>query len=297
MTVNSPEPTPLSHWLRRLWPFYCFLAILVNFGYALYDSYQIDGDAVSYMDIADLMRAHNWAGVINGYWNPLYPAFLTLGHAIFHPTRYTELHACYMVNFGIFLLEMLAVVAFSDALVQLRDLRETVSTASSSLPFLLDRYSLRYLGVAILVISTQREVSIGKVRPDALLQAFLLFALAALFRHLATARVRYAALDGHCSRSRLSDEVLRVSVHFALRYGSGRLPAFLATARSCARSGLGSPRTHLLLRCCWPLHRSALETEAPLRLRRLRKPQLRLVRCRHRKDASPAVPDEPLRRR
>jgi hypothetical protein len=196
MTVNSPEPTPLSHWLRRLWPLYCFLAILVNFGYALYDSYQIDGDAVSYMDIADLMRAHNWAGVINGYWNPLYPAFLTLGHAIFHPTRYTELHACYMVNFGIFLLEMLAVVAFSDALVQLRDLRETVSTASRSLTFLLDRYSLRYLGVAILVISTQREVSIGKVRPDALLQAFLLFALAALFRHLATARVRYAAWMG-----------------------------------------------------------------------------------------------------
>jgi Dolichyl-phosphate-mannose-protein mannosyltransferase len=196
MTVNSPEPTPLSHWLRRLWPVYCFLAILVNFGYALYDSYQIDGDAVSYMDIGDLMRAHNWAGVINGYWNPLYPAFLTFGHAIFHPTRYTELHAYYMVNFGIFLLEMLAVVAFSDGLVQLRDLRETVSTASSSLPFLLDRYSLRYLGVAILVISTQREVSIGKVRPDALLQAFLLFALAALFRHLATSRLRYAAWMG-----------------------------------------------------------------------------------------------------
>jgi hypothetical protein len=196
MAVNSPEPTPLSHWLRRLWPAYCFFAILVNFGYALYDSYQIDGDAVSYMDIGDLIRAHNWPSIINGYWNPLYPAFLALGHAVFHPTRYTELHAYYMVNFGIFILEMLAVVAFTDALVKLRDLRESVSTASGSLPFLLDRYTLRYLGIAILVISSQREVSVGKVRPDALLQAFLLFALAALFRHLATARVRYAAWMG-----------------------------------------------------------------------------------------------------
>jgi hypothetical protein len=198
MTVTPPEPNRLPYWLRRLWPLYCFLVALVTFGYALYDSYQIDGDAVAYMDIGDLIRAHNWHGVINGYWNPLYPALLALGHTIFHPTRYTELHACYMVNFAIFLIEMLAVIAFTDALVQLREQREA-DTASSSprlLPFLLDRYTLRYLGLAILVIATQRELSMGKVRPDALLQVFLLFALAALLRHLATSHLRYAALMG-----------------------------------------------------------------------------------------------------
>jgi hypothetical protein len=196
MTLNSPEPTPLSHWLRRLWPLYCLVAALTAFGYAHYDSYQIDGDAVAYLDISDLIRSHQWAGVIDGYWNPLYPAFLALGHAVFHPTRYTELHACYMVNFGIFLLEMLAVIAFADGLIQLRELREGVTVASRSLTFLLDRYTLRYLGIAILVISSQRELSLGKVRPDALLQAFLLFALAALLRHLATTHLRYAALMG-----------------------------------------------------------------------------------------------------
>ncbi|HWW97471.1 MAG TPA: hypothetical protein VNY74_07230 [Edaphobacter sp.] len=194
MTVNSPEPTRLAHWLRRLWPLYCFLTALVTFGYAIYDGYQIDGDAVAYMDIGDLMRAHQWAGIINGYWNPLYPAALAIGNILFHPTRYTELHAYYMVNFGIFLLEMLAVVAFTDALIQLRELRET-STAARN-PFLLDRYTLRYLGIAILVISSQRELSMGKVRPDALLLAFLLFALAALLQHLATNYLRYAALMG-----------------------------------------------------------------------------------------------------
>jgi hypothetical protein len=198
MTVNSPEPTRLAYWLYRLWPLYCFLAALVTFGYALYDPYQIDGDAVAYMDIGDLMRSHQWTGVINGYWNPLYPAALSLGHILFHPTRYTELHAYYMVNFGIFLLEMLAVVVFTDALVQLRELRETATATSPRpfLPFLLDRYTLRYLGIAILVISSQRELSMGKVRPDALLLAFLLFALAALLKHLATSHLRYAALMG-----------------------------------------------------------------------------------------------------
>ena len=76
MTANPSESPRLTLWLRRLWPVYCFLAALVTFGYAIYDGYQIDGDAVAYMDIGDLMRSHQWAGVINGYWNPLYPAAL-----------------------------------------------------------------------------------------------------------------------------------------------------------------------------------------------------------------------------
>jgi hypothetical protein len=196
MTVTSPEPTRLAVWLRRLWPLYVFLVAVVTFGYALYDPYQIDGDAVAYMDIGDLIRAHNWHGVINGYWNPLYPAFLAIGHILFHATRYTELHAYYMANFGIFLLEMLAVIAFVDALMNLRELRETATASSRPLPFLLDRYTLRYLGIAILVVCSQRELSLGKVRPDALLLALLLFALAALLRHLATGHLRYAALMG-----------------------------------------------------------------------------------------------------
>ena len=70
----------MSTLLRRFFPFYCALAALATFGYALYDGYQIDGDAVAYMDIGDLLRAHHWAGIVNGYWHPMYPAFLALGH-------------------------------------------------------------------------------------------------------------------------------------------------------------------------------------------------------------------------
>jgi MFS family permease len=165
------------------------LAALLTFGYALYDSYQIDGDAVAYMDIGDYLRAHQWAGIVNGYWHPMYPALLALGHTLFHATLATELHAYCFVNFGIFLLGMAAVVWFTDAISGSRS-----EVRGSS--YLLDRYAMRYLGLALLVIASQRELSLGKVRPDALLQAFLLFALAALLRHLATGRLRYAALMG-----------------------------------------------------------------------------------------------------
>jgi len=198
MTATSPEPSPITVWLRRLWPAYCVLAALVTFGYALWDPYQIDGDAVAYMDIGDLIRSHQWAGVVNGYWHPLYPAMLSLGHILFHATRFTELHAYYMVNFGIFVLEMLAIVAFTDAVICLRDarLREADTSSSGATDFLLGHYGLRYIGLSLLLIATQRELSMGRVRPDALLQALLLFALAALLRHLATNHLRYAALMG-----------------------------------------------------------------------------------------------------
>ncbi|NYF78470.1 hypothetical protein [Granulicella arctica] len=190
----QPEAEPFILWLRRLWPFFCALAVVVTFGYALYDKYQIDGDAVAYMDIGDLLRSHQWAGAVNAYWNPLYPAALALGHIVFHATRYTELHAYYMTNFGIFLLEMVAVVAFTDSIIRLRTARETANTGAGI--FLLERYALRYIGVGLLLIATQRELSLGKVRPDALLQALLLLGLAALLNHLATGLLRYAALMG-----------------------------------------------------------------------------------------------------
>ena len=188
-SIVREDASPLATLLRRFFPVYCVLAALLTFGYALYDSYQIDGDAVAYMDIGDYLRAHQWAGIVNGYWHPMYPAFLALGHALFHATLATELRAYCFVNFGIFLLGMAAVVWFTDAISGSRS-----EVRGSS--YLLDRYAMRYLGLALLVIASQRELSLGKVRPDALLQAFLLFALAALLRHLATGRLRYAALMG-----------------------------------------------------------------------------------------------------
>ena len=192
------DVSAVSTLLRRFFPFYCALAALATFGYALYDGYQIDGDAVAYMDLGDLLRAHHWAGIVNGYWHPMYPAFLALGHTIFRATPATELRAYYLVNFGILLLGMVAVVCFTDSIVRLREAasQRVSESASQRVGYLLDRTMLRYLGLALLVIASQRELSLGKIRPDALMQAFLLFAIAALLTHLANGRLRYAALMG-----------------------------------------------------------------------------------------------------
>ena len=188
--IPAPASSPAIV-LRRLFPLYCLLIAAVTFGYALWDMFQLDGDAVNYMDIGDYLRAGNWPAIVNGYWHPMYPAFLSLGHGLFRATLATELRAYYFVNYGIFLLGMLAVCCFTDALVRLRD-----GMIAAQPGFLLERYTLRYLGLALLVIASQRELSLGKIRPDALLQAFLMFAFAALLTNIRTQRLRDAALMG-----------------------------------------------------------------------------------------------------
>jgi len=194
MEQVTPADLNEPNLLGRIFPFFCALVALVTFGYARFDPYQIDGDAVAYMDIGDNLRAHHWAGIVNGYWHPMYPAFLSVGHVLFHATLATELHAYYMVNFGIFVMEMLAMVCFTDAIVRLRE--KLSEPASQRAGYLMDRTTLRYLGLTLLVIASQRELSLGRVRPDALLQAFLLFAIAALMAHLASGKLHYAAWMG-----------------------------------------------------------------------------------------------------
>jgi 4-amino-4-deoxy-L-arabinose transferase-like glycosyltransferase len=182
--------------LRKL--FIAYLLLLVPVGWLMmqFDPYQLDGDAMAYMDVADLMRAHHWAGVVNGYWNPLYPVGLALAQAVLHPTRMNELGAYYILNFVIFLGSVLAMLLFVDALVKLRTRMLPSEGQSSDSTSLLSLNALRLLGVGLLVIAAQRELSMGKVRPDALLQALMLAAFAMLMQALASESLVFAPLMG-----------------------------------------------------------------------------------------------------
>lgn len=161
---------------------YLFAVLLVPIGWLAgrYDPYQVDGDAVNYMDLADMVHAHNWHGLVNSYWHPLYPAALALGQVVFHTTRANELHAYYGVNYAIFLLEAAAMFAFVTAMVRLRCRGVSPASILESAEPLLSLQAMRLLGLGLLVVAVQRELSMGKIRPDALLQALMLGAFAAL---------------------------------------------------------------------------------------------------------------------
>ncbi len=177
--------------LRKLLIVYLFVLVPIGWLATKYQPYLLDGDAVCYMDIADLLHAHRWAGVVNGYWHPLYPAVLTAAQIVFHPSRWNEIPAYYFANYGIFLFELVAMLAFVYALDRLR-----ARTLGAGTQPLLSRESLALLGCALVVIASQRELAMGLVRPDALLQALMLLAFAMLLNALATESLIYAPLMG-----------------------------------------------------------------------------------------------------
>jgi len=163
---------------KLLWVYLLVLVPLAWFS-AKFDPYAIDGDAVAYMDLGDLIRAHNWHAVVNGYWHPLYPAFLALAQSVFHPSRWNELGVYYAINVFIFFLEVGGMLLLVDGLVRLRRRMGAAEDA------LLSADMLRLLGLSLLVISTTRELSLGKVRTDSLLQALIFTGIGLLLEVLA----------------------------------------------------------------------------------------------------------------
>ncbi len=158
--------------LRLLALVYAVLILLCGAGYARYDSYKLDGDAVAFMDIADAMRAHDTAHVVNGYWNPGYAAALAVGQVLAHPTRWGELQTFIWVNFWIFAGCILACRFLVSGLVLARE-----RNISREAPFALSPPVLLLASLALLFASFTRELSLAAVRADALL--LLLFLLAA----------------------------------------------------------------------------------------------------------------------
>jgi hypothetical protein len=182
--VRMTAPT-----LRR--PLLVYLVALVPvMGLAMrYAPYMMDGDSVAYMDIADLLHAHRWTDAVNGYWHPLYPALLAVAQGLAHPSRANELGVYYAVNLLVFFAQVAAMLWFVTALVRL-------GAAMGAAPAVLSLNALRMLGVGLLVIAAQRELSLNRVGPDGLLQALILAGLAMLMQALATERVIFPPLMG-----------------------------------------------------------------------------------------------------
>jgi 4-amino-4-deoxy-L-arabinose transferase-like glycosyltransferase len=182
--------------VKKLLIAYLLLLVPISWLAAKYQTYQVDGDSVAYMDIADLLRSHTWAGVVNGYWHPLYPACLALAQVLFHPTRWNELGAFIWINEGIFLISIVAMLVFVDALIKLRTRMWPSADQDAAGAPLLSLNAMRLLGLGLLTIAAGRELAPAFVKPDALLQMLMLLAFAMLLQALATESLVFAPLMG-----------------------------------------------------------------------------------------------------
>ena len=163
---------------RRVLLLYVLLMLLAGAGYALYDNYQLDGDALSFMDVSDALLRHDWPKVVNAYWNPLYAGALAFGQAVARPTRWQELQVFFWINFVIFAAAIGACLFFVRSLVLLR---ASVFDRDGERAVFSPR-SMQMVSLALLFFSFQRELSLGKVRSDALLLVFFFLAGGIFFR-------------------------------------------------------------------------------------------------------------------
>lgn len=166
---------------------YVCLMGLMMLGYVRYDPYQVDGDAVSYMDIASNMLHGRWHGIVNGLWNPGYPAFLAAAMWIAHPDRMHELQVFYWVNFFIFLISIACTAFFVRSILFARTVGGSTSAVKSK--WLLCDDALYIAAYAAIFLSWQHEFSLGKIRVDGLFASLLLVAFGYLFRIVFSERI------------------------------------------------------------------------------------------------------------
>ena len=168
------------------WALAVYIAVMLVCiaGYVRYDSYGMDGDAVSFLDMSRYLQQGKPELAVNGYWNPAYSVALAIGDWIARPARYNELEVNYTVNAAIFVLALLAVSLFVRSLI---GVRESWGGRRYALP----QTGLTLLGSAMVFSFWLQEMSVARVRSDGLLLVFLIAAAGFGVRLLATRRWVY----------------------------------------------------------------------------------------------------------
>lgn len=172
----------LTRWLPATY-ICCMTGIVL--GLAQFDPYQVDGDAVSYMDIAGSIVHGRWKEIVNGLWNPGYPAVLALGKIVAQPNRMHALELVYRTNFCIFLFSIFCTWFFVGSVLRVR---EGGKLPTEVYHWALSARLLYLVSYATVCLSWMNEFSPGKVRVDGLFASLLLLAFAFLLRGLVEPR-------------------------------------------------------------------------------------------------------------
>lgn len=80
----------------------------------------INPDGISYIEMAEAAWRSGWHALVSGYWSPLYPALLSIAFWIFHPAIYWEFTVLHVVNFVLYLAELLCFEIFVKELLAAR---------------------------------------------------------------------------------------------------------------------------------------------------------------------------------
>lgn len=82
----------------------------------------LNPDSVSYIEMAEAAVRSGWHALVSGYWSPLYPMLLSVGFRVLHPSMHWEFTVVHLVNFVVYLADLLCFEFFLKELLSARRL-------------------------------------------------------------------------------------------------------------------------------------------------------------------------------
>ena len=80
----------------------------------------LNPDSVSYIEMAEGAVRNGWHALVSAYWSPLYPTFLSMAFRILHPSMRWEFTVVHLVNFVVYLADLLCFEFFLKELLGAR---------------------------------------------------------------------------------------------------------------------------------------------------------------------------------
>jgi hypothetical protein len=108
---------PLNPRLRAF--FWCLAIVLGGLHVWVYRN-DLNPDSISYIEMAEASMRSGLHALVSGYWSPLYPALLSLGFRILHPSMYWEFTVVHLVNFVVYLADLFCFEFFLRELLAAR---------------------------------------------------------------------------------------------------------------------------------------------------------------------------------
>jgi hypothetical protein len=157
---------------------------------AWFTRYELDGDSISYLDIAKAITECHPGAAISTYWSPGYPVILSLFLWLFHPNAYWECPLAHFANVVIFIGALASFQLFWGEVRMWH--KHRADKDGSELP----NGPFWALGYSVFAVATLNVVPVARVGPDLLLVVFCLLAGWSILRLLRAPAVGPALLSG-----------------------------------------------------------------------------------------------------
>jgi 4-amino-4-deoxy-L-arabinose transferase-like glycosyltransferase len=146
--------------------------------WAAVNSYSMNADGISYLDIGDAYFTGDWENAINPVWSPMYSWVLGLALYVFKPPMAMEFRLVHLVNYSIYLTALASFLFFWKQVLSYQQLKHGTSAESVMLP----AWAMYSIGILLFIWASLTLIEIWAVTPDMLMAAIIFLAAALLLR-------------------------------------------------------------------------------------------------------------------